>query len=366
MHTVTNHSTGTARANDLRLENLTDPELYALCKKYGLQARLWRQKFAGTLPEVAKRELHKKRGYSSIYEFAGKLSGMSHEATNKVLRIAVKIEDKPALKQLLVSGEQGWSKIEKVAWVATKETDEKWAEKVKSMPQQALEVFVQEYRKNQQAIGSNEQNSELHDDITLKSRTAEQIESIANEGYGHFYENNWNTLSFAVSPETEFQLRCLKQAIEKEKKVTLTWNEFMEEIVKKCKKPEKDKAYAKQNASEEVTSSRRIPTAIQREVKEKYNGHCAYPNCKNAPSILHHIKRFAIDGSHDPKLIVPICKKHERLAHTGEIVNENSDSEKWKTGDLSYKEKLNETEEGKQKLKIDEKVSMYRRWWNDV
>ncbi|MDP4008015.1 MAG: HNH endonuclease signature motif containing protein [Candidatus Peregrinibacteria bacterium] len=348
----------------LEIESLSDSELYQKCKDFGLQTRIWKRKFAGLLPEVAKRELHKKRGFSSIYEFAGKLAGMSHEATGKILRIAIKVEDKPALKNLLISGDQGWSKIEKVAWVATKETDGKWAEKVKSMPQQALEVFVQEFRNNQESG----QNPRINNDLTLKSKAAEQIESIANEGYGHFHENKWTTLSFAVSPETEFQLRYLKQAIEKERKITLTWNEFMEEVVKKCKttntktsRNTNSKEVKKQKSEKTDETSRYIPEAIKKAIREKHEGRCAYPNCRNAGMILHHIKRFALNKNHNSESIVPICKKHELLAHTGEIINEDNQSDMWQTGNLLHKEELNKTLEGKNKLSIDSKVHMYRK-----
>ena len=125
-------------------KKLSDKELYALCKQYGLNARMWRRRFAGLLPEVTRRRLYKKRGYTSVHEFAAKLAGMSKEAVDKVLRLATKLEDKPVLREQLISGEQGWSKIEKVAFIATPETDKYWAERVESMPKLALEAFISE------------------------------------------------------------------------------------------------------------------------------------------------------------------------------------------------------------------------------
>ena len=58
-------------------KKLSDRELYKLCKEYGTAARIWRRRFAGLLPEVLERRLYKKKGYTSLYEFAGKLAGMS-------------------------------------------------------------------------------------------------------------------------------------------------------------------------------------------------------------------------------------------------------------------------------------------------
>lgn len=374
-------NTTSLTCTSLDIESLSDSELYQKCKDFGLQTRIWRRKFAGLLPEVAKRELHKKRGFSSIYEFAGKLSGMSHETTGKILRIAIKVEDKPALKNLLISGDQGWSKIEKVAWIATKETDGKWAEKVKNMPQQALEVFVQEFRNNQESG----QNSTTDNNFTLKSKDAEHLENMASEGYKQYNEDKWPTLSFAVNPEVEFELRLLKQKIEKDKGEAITWSEFMEEVVNKCKNKIKSKTINKNsiahlnseidttikttNNSEindkqnfkNKSLTRNIPIQIKREVLRKYNRKCAYPNCNIPPDIFHHTERFALDPTHGVNSIVPICKKHERLAHTGEIINENLQNGTWQTGELSHKEELNKTLDGKNKLSIDSKVHMYRK-----
>lgn len=64
---------------------LSDENLYKLCQQYGEQARVWRQKFAGLLPEVHRRKLYEKKGFSSIFEFAAKLAGMSEEKRNLLL-----------------------------------------------------------------------------------------------------------------------------------------------------------------------------------------------------------------------------------------------------------------------------------------
>ena len=84
---------------------LTVKELYELCKLYGERARLWRQKFAGLLPEVAKRRLHEQKGFSSIYEFAAKLAGMSEEQARRVLNLEKRFETMPILRNMLENGE---------------------------------------------------------------------------------------------------------------------------------------------------------------------------------------------------------------------------------------------------------------------
>jgi hypothetical protein len=74
--------------NEIFPEKLTDSELYKKCQEYGLNAKQWLRKFAGLLPEVLRRRLHKRRGYTSIHEFAAKLAGMSEGTVNRILRLA--------------------------------------------------------------------------------------------------------------------------------------------------------------------------------------------------------------------------------------------------------------------------------------
>ena len=84
-----------------KLMKITDEKLYELCKRFGTQARLWRQKFAGLLPEVNRRRLYEKHACSSIFEFAAKLCGMSEKQVRVALNLCESFKDKPILKGLL-------------------------------------------------------------------------------------------------------------------------------------------------------------------------------------------------------------------------------------------------------------------------
>ncbi|HLG25330.1 MAG TPA: hypothetical protein VI588_00865, partial [Candidatus Gracilibacteria bacterium] len=66
---------------------MSDEKLFRLCKYYGEQARAWRQKFCGLLPEVNRRKLHERKGFGSIFEFAKKLAGLSEEQVRRVLNL---------------------------------------------------------------------------------------------------------------------------------------------------------------------------------------------------------------------------------------------------------------------------------------
>ena len=52
---------------------MNDERILRLCAIYGERARYYRGKFLGLLPEVYKRKLYEKKGFSSVFEFAFKL-----------------------------------------------------------------------------------------------------------------------------------------------------------------------------------------------------------------------------------------------------------------------------------------------------
>jgi hypothetical protein len=71
-----------------QIEQLTNKELHAECKKFGTAALEAKRKFAGLLPEVNRREIQARaegkswlvrKGYSGIFEFAARLAGMSRD-----------------------------------------------------------------------------------------------------------------------------------------------------------------------------------------------------------------------------------------------------------------------------------------------
>ncbi|MBI2638892.1 hypothetical protein HYW83_04865 [Candidatus Peregrinibacteria bacterium] len=356
------------------VKNWSDALLYSKCKTYGFNARVWLRKFAGLLPEVNRRQLYKRRGYASLHEFARKLAGMSDYTTDKILSIAAKLEDKPTLKEKFVAGEEGWSKIEKVAYVATKESDEFWAKKTSSLTQRALEVYVQEFRKQQSETAKlsgdampDGKNYRLG--FTLKSDGSNNMPML--QGAPPLGDMPPVRLSFPVSMQLERELKLFKQKLEKERSQTLAWNEVMQELLRgyaakgsgtgsaitsgktttiticpDCVKKETNEA------AQMGAVSRHIPADVKKIVDERYNYWCAYPECRKPPDIYHHTRRFGLAQNHDPNFIVPLCSSHERLAHAGLINHEDKNPALWRI--------LAEPDRREPKFRIDQKVNVYR------
>ncbi|MBI4994677.1 hypothetical protein HZC21_03470 [Candidatus Peregrinibacteria bacterium] len=266
---------------------------------HGRNAKEWLRKCALLLPEIERRQIWKKRGCVSLYEYAAKLAGMSRNSVDDALRVLRKIEDKHALKEL--AKERGLNAVRPVAVIATAETADFWAGKAREMSKNTLEMYVREYKKQE--------------DLDLESRTSTAVRS----------ENLFN---LPVKSETKIVTMELdpKIAAELEKlKGRGNWNELMREFLELRKqKLEQEKPESAQ------TESRYIPEKIRRFAEAKTRGQCAYPGCIKPYKILHHTQRWALKKYHDPDKLIPLCKAHERLAHHGLVENEDQQTENWR------------------------------------
>lgn len=225
-------------------KDLSDEKLFSLCQQYGEQARKWRQKFAGLLPEVNRRKLYEKKGFGSIFEFSAKLAGMSAEQVSRVLFLEKKFTDLPQLKFLLETGEVSINKLARVASIATQENESIWANQVKLLPNRALETLVRDERK------------------AVHVHTTENILGIWQEQELHF------------SPEVRQKLLELQNK-------GIDINELISGFLERR---EIEIAQEKERLASDKKSaiSRYIPREIQRIVKKEHGDKCSIPNCSKA------------------------------------------------------------------------------------
>lgn len=138
---------------------LSDDQLLKLCQRYGEQTRVWRQKFAGLLPEVNRRKLYEKKGFPSIFEFAVKLAGMSQNQVCRILNLERNFADKPALHQMLINGDVSPNKLIKIAPIATIQNQSELAGQVKILPCRALETLARDEKAIEGQFRRNENDA---------------------------------------------------------------------------------------------------------------------------------------------------------------------------------------------------------------
>lgn len=279
-----------------------DQQIHKQFSEYGRNAREWMRKCVLLLPEIERRKIWRKARCGSIFEYAAKLAGMSRTAVEDGLRVMHKAEIFPALKAVVES--RGVNRVRPVLGIVTPETQEFWAEKARIMPKNALETYVRNYR--------------------LESRT-----STANEPVKA-------PVSLELSPELARRLEVAKKRPDFEERLA-GFLELMDQ-------EETPKAVR--------TSSRHIPVRIQRHVRERTSGLCAYPGCTRRATSLHHTQRWGLEKIHDPARLHGLCDGHERLAHLGLIENEEAAPRNWrvrKQADLNADKRF-----------VDQFVALYR------
>lgn len=261
---------------------MTDEQLLRLCEKCGKRALLWRRKFSGLLPEVNRRRLYERRGCASIFEFAYKTAGLSEQQVRRALNLSYEFRNKPALQELLTNGSVGLSKLARVASIATPENESALAEKVRLLPQKALETLVRDERISE---SQNDLPKPLFDAKSVRAHT-----------------------TFELSTEVVEELNALHEQGQ-------DVNALLLELLQKRRE---EIAQKKQEISEATQSatSRHIPVAAKRVLQEEFGKKCSIQTCTRPATQIHHTQRFSLAHTHDPHYLAPLCKEHHQIAHT--------------------------------------------------
>lgn len=249
------------------------------------------------LPEVQRRRLYEKKGFNSIFEFAYKLAGLSEKQVRLVLNLKDRFEDKPVLKGLLESGEVSVNKLARVASIATQENEEELAEKVRILPQAALETMARDCRISQE---QNDLNKPLFGDKSLRAQT----------------------LDFEISDEVVRELNQLNSLGHDPNKIILELLQKRKEDIARKKEELAQEAIEQMEAKKaalepgvEPKTSRYISVKVLAVLREEYGSKCSIPSCCKPSQEKHHSQRIALVGIHDPRYMAPMCKEHHQLAH---------------------------------------------------
>lgn len=273
---------------------MNDKQLYKKCVIYGRQIIKARRKFLGLLPEVFRRGLYQKKGFGSIYEFAAKLAGISHDQVQRILRLEKRLEALPVLHSALVEGSISMNKLVRIVPIVSVENERQLFEKAKILSSRALEVFVREV-KNENEVGF------LEPDIGGKTvhvhslKLDDDIETELSDLQAKGVDINTVLRKF---------LRERRQEIEEQKA----------EIAARQRQEAEDRAVIG------MPVARYVPVAVRRILNDEYGSRCAITGCSGKAVNLHHENGFARDGCHDPRYIKPLCKIHHELAHAGDVL----------------------------------------------
>lgn len=269
--------------------SLSDRDLLNLCETYGREALTARRKFAGLLPEVARRRLYLKKNCSSIYMFAALLAGMSHEQVDVVLRLEKHFQNKPVLSQALVGGEVSVNKLVRIVPLITEQNQQELLNRTKELSNRALEIFVREQKTANTSTSRPVVQSPqtLHvQTLTLAPDVQKELEELQRKGI-----------------DINQMLRKMLQS--RREQIASRKAEFDAEERQKCA----------DLAAISKPASRHIPRKIIRVVQAEFGNKCGRPGCSRPAAHFHHRRPFAKYGTHSPYYLEPLCLGHHQLEH---------------------------------------------------
>lgn len=257
-------------------EQWSDAQLLNAAVRYGEEARKWKDRFLGLLPEIERRRLYEQRGFSSVFHFAKILAGVSEEQVSRVLNVYRKFEATPVLQNLLTSGEVSVNKLAKIASIAEPDNEEFLANQAQLVSTRALETLVRDAKSVH--VNKPEQiQTILQEPIYFDHDVTEQLKRLQEKGID-------------VSQMIRDALIKREQEIQQEK----------EELGKSAQEADK----------------RHIPQAVKNLLKKEHGTKCSMPGCTNPSEEIHHTQRWSLVKKHDPRYMAPMCNPHHQIAHT--------------------------------------------------
>lgn len=274
-------------------QNLSDQNLFRLCKTYGARALEWRRKFIGLLPEVNRRRLYEKKGFGSIFVFAYKLAGLSEDQVRLALNLERRFEEMPELRGLLVNGEVSVNKLTRVASIASAENEKYLAGQVRILSNAAVETLVRDVNNG----GVEENRNGLFE---LKGeRISLHVQTLGEQCGG-----------LNLSLEVQQKLFELQQKGFDVNQMILGFLEKREEEI-----VQKKDEISKKSQQAAVTLGRYVSRPVREILREEFGSKCSIRNCERRATTIHHTQRFSLSGSHDPHYLAPLCKEHHEIAH---------------------------------------------------
>lgn len=330
-----------------------DEAIHDRFSEYGRNAKEWMKKCILLLPKIDENKIWKQKGFTSLYEYAAKIAGMSRDKVNEGLRILRKTENLPAIRKVIEA--KGVFAVKPVVNIANSKTDSFWAKRALEMNKNTLETFVRDYKKEHAFHGRPRTGSPTENDLYQPNSVLENQENPdgksrrdmeddynkndhnnVHSAYNYTDNHDRRNINNLKSPDAKVQLSMkLDPEIAdklKEIKGNGDWNEAMRKLLKYARKElkaERESIEIEEKLRVEelrrikpeakATHSRTISVNVREYLKKRSMGKCEHPNCSKPAKHIHHLTPFALRKIHDPDKLVYLCEEHHRIIHLGYI-----------------------------------------------
>jgi hypothetical protein len=287
--------------------------------------------------EIMSRRLYQELGYSSINQYAHQGLGFSKTRTGDFIRLARQLDNLPAVRKAMESGDLGYTKAREIVGVATPQTQDAWLEAAKK-PRKEL---VREVKRVKQAAKIDpRQNQLLPADPTVvapqeipvrfqvdltpeqEARRAALVERLHK--LGNTPNDKAELMLEALAALVESKEKAPRGALvshppvqihvhEKEGRLTVQTDSGERELGRadterlKC-----DAAICTEGGRNQTT----IPPRTRRKVLARDQHHCRAPGCERTRFLeVHHSLPRARGGTNDPGNLITLCSACHRLHH---------------------------------------------------
>jgi len=293
--------------------------------------------------EVMRRKLFRDLGHSSINQYAIQELGFSKSRTDDFIRLARQLENLPAVREAVASGELGYTKAREIVSVATPETQDEWLKAAKGTRKE----LVNEVKKVKRAAKVDPGQGELlpsaptvvapHElpvrfqvDLTpeqeaRRSAMVERLHKLGGvptdraelmlEGLVALLETK--ELQSQKCPRGHLESRPPVQIHVHENAATGRMTVHTDSGERELSKADAERmrcdAAVCEHGGRNTTT---IPPRTRREVLARDQHSCRAPGCGRTRFLeIHHIVARQKGGGNDPENLVTLCASCHRLWH---------------------------------------------------
>jgi hypothetical protein len=300
--------------------------------------------------EILRRGLFRDLGHSSIYQYATIELKWSKTRTGDFMRLARKLEELPAVKESVTSGELGYTKAREIIKVATPVTEEGWVEEAKSSSRRELALKVERVRKKARTRRSGQgellavphiealANSvpvrislemtpeqfaryealweKLHKNGNAGEKAETLLQGLAllteQRGTSNSVSDSDGTVSAGDAPRGASIQVHVHRCPDCERAMVATSRGDLE-----LGRAEREKMDCDAQVKEAEKRNRSaIPLAQRREVFSRDGHRCRAPGCRNTRFLeVHHIKPRSKGGTNELENLITLCSACHRLWH---------------------------------------------------
>ena len=301
--------------------------------------------------DIMRRRLFRELGCSSINQYAVQELGFSKSRTDDFIRLARRLEDLPAVRDAVASGDLGYTKAREIVSVATPETQDTWLEAAKGTRKE----LIHEVKKAKRAarvdpaqgallpssppvVEPRELAVRFQIDLTpeQEARRAALVERLHKLGGVPNDRAELMLEALVALLETkELQARkCPRGHFSTRPPVQIHVHESEGKLTVQTDSGERELSRAESERMHcDATVSKRgrrntttIPPRIRREVLTRDKHRCRAPGCGRTRFLeVHHIVTRQDGGSNQAENLMTLCGSCHRLWHEkgmGRLVEE--------------------------------------------